>query len=206
MANFPFTLENLISELVKMPGIGRRSAQRIAFYILNSPRSEIQKLVSCIVKAKESICFCKVCNNLSDKETCSICQDPKRNKRSLCIVEGPNDVAVIESSGTFNGLYHVLLGAIAPLDGKGPQDLKINGLLTRIKNENINEVIIATDADTEGETTALYLTNLLKPANIKITRIGLGIPMGSNIEYADSQTISRAFEHRKEVHKETNQR
>ena len=202
MANFPVTLESLINELIKMPGVGRRSAQRIAFYILNSPRSEIQKLVSSIVRAKESICFCKVCNNLSDKEICSICDDATRARNSLCIVEGPNDVAVIENSGTFKGLYHVLLGSIAPLEGKGPQDLKINNLLQRIKNEHINEVIIATDADTEGETTSLYLTKILKPTGVRITRIGLGIPMGSNIEYADSHTISRAFEHRKEIHSE----
>ncbi len=199
MANFPTTLENLINELTKMPGIGRRSAQRIAFYILNVPRTEIQKLVSSIVKAKESICFCKVCNNLSDKETCSICQDQTRQRNSLCIVEGPSDVAVIENSSTFKGMYHVLLGSLAPLEGKGPEDLKINGLLQRIKNEQIKEIIIATDADTEGETTALYLTKLLQPTGVKITRIGLGIPMGSNIEYADSHTLSRAFEHRKEV-------
>lgn len=202
MANFPLTLENLINELVKMPGVGRRSAQRIAFYVLNSPRPEIQKLVSSIVKAKESVCFCKVCNNLSDKEVCSICDDATRTRNSLCIVEGPNDVAVIETSGTFKGLYHVLLGSIAPLEGKGPQDLKISNLLQRIKNEHINEIIIATDADTEGETTSLYLTKILKPTGVRITRIGLGIPMGSNIEYADSHTISRAFEHRKEIHSE----
>lgn len=202
MANFPLTLENLINELTKMPGIGRRSAQRIAFYILHVPKSEIQKLVSGIVKVKESIRFCKVCNNLSDREMCSICQDPTRERFRLCIVEGPSDVAVIENSGTFNGLYHVLLGAIAPLEGKGPQDLKINGLLQRINKEAIKEVIIATDADTEGESTALYLTDLFKPTGAKISRIGLGIPMGGNIEYADSHTISRAFEHRKEVHNE----
>ncbi len=202
MANFPLTLESLINELVKMPGVGRRSAQRIAFYVLNSPRPEIQKLVSSIVKAKESVCFCNVCNNLSDKEVCSICDDATRARNSLCIVEGPNDVAVIETSGTFKGLYHVLLGSIAPLEGKGPQDLKISNLLQRIKNEHINEIIIATDADTEGETTSLYLTKILKPTGVRITRIGLGIPMGSNIEYADSHTISRAFEHRKEIHSE----
>ena len=184
-----------------MPGVGRRSAQRLAFYILHVPRIEIQRLVSSIVKAKESIQFCKVCNNLSDKEVCFICQDPSRSKTAICIVEGPSDVAVIENSGIFHGLYHVLLGAIAPLDGKGPEDLKIDGLLERIKKENISEVIIATDADTEGETTALYLTKLLAPASVKITRIGLGIPMGGNIEYADSHTISRAFEHRKEASK-----
>jgi recombination protein RecR len=199
MAQFPPTLESLINELIKMPGVGRRSAQRLAFYILHAPKPEIQKLVSAIIKAKESIQFCKVCNNLSDKEVCSVCQDARRIRTSLCIVEGPTDVAVIENAGMFQGLYHVLLGAIAPLDGKGPQDLKINGLLERIKKENIKEIIIATDADTEGETTALYLTKLLRPINVKITRIGLGIPMGGNIEYADSHTISRAFEHRQEI-------
>ncbi|MBU2541760.1 MAG: recombination mediator RecR [Candidatus Omnitrophica bacterium] len=199
MANFPPTLENLIKELVKMPGIGRRSAQRIAFYILHSVRPEVKRLVSAIIRAKESICFCKVCNNLSDKEICSICQDPARIKTGLCIVEGPNDVAVIENAGTFKGRYHVLLGSIAPLEGKGPEDLKIDDLLQRIKQEGINELIIATDADTEGETTALYLTKFLKPTGVKITRIGLGIPMGGNIEYADSHTISQALEHRKEI-------
>jgi recombination protein RecR len=143
--------------------------------------------------------FCSLCHNLSEEELCKICQDARRQKDVICIVEKPTDVTAIEKSGSFNGVYHVLLGAISPLEGKGPGDLKIDTLMSRIKQNSIKEIIIATDADTEGETTALYLTKLIKPLGVKLSRIGLGLPVGSNLEYADSTTLSKSLESRRTI-------
>lgn len=184
---------------MKFPGIGRRSAERIIGYILNAPRDEIQGLSEALSKVKENIRFCRICNNFSEQELCRICQDSRRKKDIVCIVEKPSDVSAIEKAGNFNGVYHVLLGSISPLEGKSPSDLKIDGLLQRIKQDNIQEVIIATDADTEGETTALYLSKLIKPLGVKLMRLGIGIPMGSNLEYADATTLSKALESRRPV-------
>jgi recombination protein RecR len=189
----------LIEKLIRLPGIGRRSAERIIGYILNASSHEIKSLSEAIAKVKETVRFCRICNNLSEQELCRICQDNRRKKDVVCIVEKPSDVSAIEKTGNYSGVYHVLLGSIAPLEGKGPSDLKIDGLLQRIKQDNIKEVIIATDADTEGETTALYLAKLIKPQGVKLTRIGLGIPMGSNLEYADTSTLSKALESRREI-------
>jgi len=199
MSTYTDSIEKLIESLIKFPGIGRRSAERIIGYILGAPRDEIRNLLVAINKVKESVRFCRICNNLSDQDICKICQDVRRQKDIVCIVEKTSDVTAIEKTGNFHGLYHVLLGSIAPLEGKGPADLKIEGLLSRIKDNNIKEAIIATDTDTEGETTALYLAKLLKPLGVKLTRIGMGIPMGSNLEYADSATLSRAMESRREI-------
>ncbi len=199
MSTYTDSIEKLIESLIKFPGIGRRSAERIIGYILGAPRDEVRNLLVAINKVKESVRFCRICNNLSDQDICKICQDVRRQKDIVCIVEKTSDVTAIEKTGNFHGLYHVLLGSIAPLEGKGPADLKIEGLLSRIKDNNIKEAIIATDADTEGETTALYLAKLLKPLGVKLTRIGMGIPMGSNLEYADSATLSRAMESRREI-------
>lgn len=199
MAVYTESIERLMEKLGRLPGIGRRSAERIVWYILNASLAEIKNLSGAILKVKENVRFCKTCHNLSEQEECSICRDPRRNREILCVVERPNDVNLIEKTGTFHGLYHVLLGAIAPLEGKGPTDLKIDTLLNRIKQENIKEIIIATDSDTEGETTALYLTRLIKPLGTKLTRIGVGIPMGSNLEYADPATLSKALESRREI-------
>jgi recombination protein RecR len=199
MANYTESIEKLIEKLGRLPGIGRRSAERIVGYILNSSADEIRSLAAAIVRVKETIRSCRICNNLSEEEVCKICQDVRRKKDMVCIVEQPSDVNAIEKSGNFGGVYHVLMGSISPLEGKGPTDLKIESLLVRIKQNNIQEVIIATDADTEGETTALYLTKILKPLGVKLTRIGVGIPMGSNLEYADSATLSRAMESRREI-------
>lgn len=193
------SINKLIDSLVKFPGIGRRSAERIVNYILNAPKFQIKVLSELIYKVKESVRFCRICNNLSEEELCKICQDIRRQKDIVCIVENPSDVIAIEKAGNFKGAYHVLLGSISPLEGKGPSDLKIDGLLDRIKQNNIKEIIIATDADTEGETTALYLTKIIKPSGVKITRIGMGIPMGSNLEYADSTTLLKALEARREI-------
>jgi recombination protein RecR len=199
MAAYTGSIEKLINLLIKLPGIGRRSAERIIGYILDSSEEEIKNLSEGIVKVKENVHFCRICHNLSEQETCTICRDVRRNRGLLCVVERPSDVTSIEKTGTFHGLYHVLLGAIAPLEGKGPSDLKIDSLIKRIKEENIKEVIIATDSDTEGEVTALYLAKLIKPLGVSLSRIGLGLPVGSNLEYADSATLSKALESRRPV-------
>jgi recombination protein RecR len=199
MANYTQSIEKLIDSLIKVPGIGRRSAERIVAYILNASKDEIKTLSESIAKVKENVRFCNVCNNLSEEEICKICQDTRRNREIVCIVETPSDVTAIEKTGNFHGVYHVLLGSISPLEGKGPSDLKIDSLLQRIKQNSIKEVIIATDADTEGETTAMYLTKLIKPLGVNLSRIGLGLPFGSNLEYADSTTISKALESRRTI-------
>jgi len=199
MANYPETIEKLIERLVKLPGVGRRSAERMVTYIFNAGAEEINELASALVKVKENVHFCRICHNFSEEDTCSICRDVRRNREMLCVVEKPGDINSLEKAGAFHGLYHVLLGAIAPLEGKGPQDLKIESLIQRIKNENIKEVIIATDSDNEGEATALYLAKIMKPFGAKISRIGLGLPVGSNLEYADSATLSMALESRRVV-------
>lgn len=199
MSTYTESIEKLIEKLIKLPGIGRRSAERIIGYILNIPKEEVKSLAEAIYRTKENVRLCRICNNLSEQELCKICQDPRRQKDIVCIVEKPSDVMAIEKAGSFQGVYHVLLGSISPLEGKGPSDLKIDDLMERIKKNNIKEVIIATDADTEGETTALYLTKIIKPLGIKLTRIGMGIPMGSNLEYADSATLSKALESRREI-------
>jgi recombination protein RecR len=199
MSTYTESIEKLIERLIKLPGIGRRSAERVINYILGAPKEEISALAQAIEKVKESVRFCSICNNLSEQETCRICQNDRRSKDIVCIVEKPSDVTAIEKAGSFNGIYHVLLGAISPFDGISPADLKIEGLIARIKQGIIKEVIIATDADTSGETTAIYLTKLIKPLGVKVSRIGVGIPMGSNLEYADASTLSVALEARREV-------
>jgi len=197
MPAYTESIEKLIEKLVRLPGIGRRSAERIVGYILDRSGEEIKSLSEAISKVKENVRFCRICNNLSEGELCQICQDSRRKKEIICIVGKPSDVSAIEKTGNFNGVYHVLLGSISPLEGKGPSDLKIDGLLQRIKQDSIQEVIIATDADTEGETTALYLAKLIKPLGVKLMRLGIGIPMGSNLEYTNTTTLSKAIESRR---------
>ena len=199
MANYPKTIENLLERLIKFPGIGRRSAERIVFYLLGTSKEESERLAQDITRLKSHIRFCNICNNLGDGEICRICNDSTRQQDTICVVETPKDVGTIEKTGNYKGLYHVLLGAIAPLEGRGPKDLKIDGLIQRIENNHIEEVVIATDSDAEGETTALYIAKLLKPIGVKVSRIGFGIPVGSNIEYADAQTLSKALEARREL-------
>jgi recombination protein RecR len=199
MSFYPKVIDNLIERLIKLPGIGRRSAERMVRYILGASFDEIRSLANSIMEVKESVKLCKICNNLSEGETCLICRDNSRQRSVICVVENHSDVIAIEKTGSFKGLYHVLLGSISPLEGKGPNDLKIDGLLKRIKEENIQEVIIATDIDTEGETTALYLNKLLKPLGVKITRIGIGVPFGSNLEYIDPSTLAHALESRRQI-------
>lgn len=197
MPTYTDSIEKLIESLIKLPGIGRRSAERVVNYILGASRDEVRVLLEAINRVKVSVRFCRICYNLSEEETCKICQDARRHKDVICIVERPADVTAIEKAGTFQGVYHVLLGSIAPLEGRSPADLKIDALLNRIKENHIKEVIIATDADTEGETTALYLTKLIKPLGVNLSRIGLGLPMGSNLEYADASTLSKSLESRR---------
>lgn len=195
---YPISIEELIEQLVKLPGVGRRSAERIVTYILNSPKDNIVQLSEALLKVKSSIRLCKICNNLSDAEVCLICQDIIRHKDLVCVVEYPNDVLAIEKTGKYKGLYHVLMGPISPLDGRGPDDIRIGHLINRLKEQSVKEVIIATDSDTEGETTAMYISKVLKILRIKISRIGLGIPMGSTLEYLDEATLTKAIETRRE--------
>ena len=199
MSGFPASMKQLIEEFAKMPGIGPKSAQRLAFYILRASRNDAEALARAIAKVKESVKFCKVCNNLSDEELCDICSSKTRDRSILCIVEEPNDIMAIERAREYNGIYHVLLGSLSPLDGIGPSDLKIKELLERVKKEKFKEIIIATDFNTEGEATALYLMKQLKYSGAKLTRVAYGIPVGSDIEYADQATILKAFEGRREV-------
>ena len=199
MSNYPDSIEKLIQRMVKLPGIGRRSAERIVGYLLNATEDEVKGLAGSMLKVKESVRFCRICHNLSEEDTCAVCRDLRRNREVLCVVEKPGDVTTLEKAGAFHGLYHVLLGAIAPLEGKGPQDLTVESLVRRISDEKIKEVIIATDSDTEGEATALYLAKVLKPTGAHVSRIGLGLPVGSNLEYADPATLFVALESRRQV-------
>jgi recombination protein RecR len=193
------TIEKMIEELMKLPGIGRRSAQRIVYYVLETTREEVGALNEAIANVKAQVRFCSVCNNFSETEVCGICSDERRDKKIVCVIENPKDVENIERSGTFRGTYHVLLGAISPLEGRGPHDLKVNGLIDRVKSGQVAAVVLATDSDTEGEATAIFLTKLLRPLGVKVMRIGIGLPVGSNLEYADPATLARAIEGRREM-------
>ena len=196
---FPRPMNKLIRELSKMPGIGSRSAQRLTFHILQSSREDVDNLSDAIREVKENISFCKRCNNLSDGELCPICADSSRDGVKICVVENPSSVIAMEKSGTYSGLYHVLLGELSPIDGVGPDELKIKELIARVKKDNVKEVIIATDFTTEGETTALYLFEVLKPLKVTISRLARGVPVGASLEYADVATLQRAMEERREI-------
>lgn len=197
--SYPRLIENLMERLTRLPGIGRRSAERMVFWILNHPREEAEALAEAVIKLKDGLKFCRLCNNLSDTEICLICSDMTRDDKTVCVVEEPKDVLAIERSGAYRGHYHVLLGTISPAEGRGPADLKIHQLFNRLSSQNIQEVVIATDPDNEGEMTALYLSKQLKPTGVKISRIGLGIPVGSSLEYADLSTLSMSMNARREI-------
>lgn len=182
-----------------MPGIGIRTAERLAFYVLSANPESMARLSRAVEKVNRTIRFCKRCFNLSEGETCAICNDAGRDSHTLCVVEEPKDIITLERSGVYHGLYHVLLGVLSPLDGIGPQDIKIQSLLARVKAENIREVILATSSDTEGEATALYLIKVLKALKVKVTRLAQGIPVGSDLEFADRATLTRAMETRQEI-------
>ncbi|MCH8980897.1 recombination protein RecR [candidate division KSB1 bacterium] len=192
------SMEKAISELTKLPGIGRKSAQRLVFYLLKSPKYEVQQLADALYAIKEKIIFCTICFNITEADPCHICASHKRDQTTLCVVEEANDLLALEKTGEYKGLYHVLGGALSPLEGVGPDDLHIRDLLTRL-NGSTNEVILATNPNTEGEATALYLEKLIKPLEIKMTRIARGLPVGSAIEYADEITLTRALEGRMPV-------
>ncbi|MFH1798995.1 MAG: recombination mediator RecR [Candidatus Omnitrophota bacterium] len=195
---YPASMTRLIEEFSKMPGIGIRSAQRLTSYILRTPAKDVDTLLRYIHEVKEKVRFCENCNNLSEKEICSVCSDERRDHSKICAVGEPCGVFVMEKSGAYNGLYHVLLGELSPIDGVGPDDLKIKDLIARIKcDTGIKEIIIATNFTTEGETTALYLFEILKPFGITVTRLARGVPVGAVLEYADSATLQRAFEERR---------
>ena len=190
-------IQDLIDELGRLPGIGPKSAQRIAFHIIQSEKVDISRLVDVLRTVKEKVKFCSECGNLSEEELCRICRDERRDKNVICVVEESKDVISIEKTREFRGKYHVLGGAISPIDGIGPEQLRIKELLTRLQSADIEEVIIATDPNLEGEATATYLSRLLKPLGIKISRLASGLPVGGDLEYADEVTLGRAFEGRK---------
>lgn len=192
-------LNRLINELKKIPGIGAKSAQRISFYILKSPIEEVKALSDAIMDVKEKLKYCSVCNNITDVDPCRICSDEKRDGSLLCVVEEPYNVSAIEKTERYKGKYHVLLGTISPLQGRGPENIKIDELVKRVEKENIKEVIIATNPTVEGEATSQYIIQLLRPFNIKLTRLAIGIPVGSDIDFADQVTIARALEGRFEI-------
>ena len=192
-------IDRLIEALTRLPGIGRKTATRLAFHLLRADLSEAQDLARAILDVKERIRLCSGCFNLTDEDPCRICQDAHRSRGVLCVVEGPNDLMAIENTGEYRGRYHVLHGTISPLEGMGPEDIKVKELMERLKKEEISEVILATNPTVEGGTTALYLADLIRPLGVKVTRIAYGIPVGGEIEYVDGMTLSKALEGRREV-------
>ena len=194
----PEPLTRLIEQLQRLPGIGAKGAQRLAFHVLKTPREDADRLCEAIRAVKERVTYCSVCNNITDTDPCVYCTGATRDTRMICVVEEPQNVTVVEKTQGFKGLYHVLMGALSPLHGVGPDDLKIKGLLTRVGGGTVEEVILATNPTVEGEATALYLARLLKPLGVRVTRIAMGIPVGSDLEYADEVTMTRAMEGRRE--------
>lgn len=197
MARMIRPLANLYEQLRRLPGVGSKTAMRLAYHIIDMPESEVQQLVEALSSAKKSIHYCSQCFNLTDGEKCAVCSDPSRDHFTICVVEQPQDIAAMERSHGYNGLYHVLHGVLSPLDGVGPDKLKIRELFERLQQESISEIIIATNSDVEGEATATYLAQLLKPIGITVSRIAHGLPMGGDLEYADEVTLSKALENRR---------
>ncbi|MBF0619055.1 MAG: recombination protein RecR [Candidatus Omnitrophica bacterium] len=197
--SYPRVIENLIERLMKLPGIGRRSAERIVFWMLNNPREDVFKLSEGIVDLKENLRFCRICNNFAEQDVCTICTDTNRDQHTICVVENPKDAAAIEKTGMFKGQYHVLLGSIAPAEGRGPDDLHLDKLIRRVTEDGMQEVVIATDADMEGELTSLHVIKILKPLGVKVSRIGIGLPAGGAVEFADMSTLAMSFKSRRDV-------
>jgi len=196
--SFPDPLIRLIEELQRLPGIGPKGAQRLAFHILKTPREQTDRLSDALREVKERVTYCSVCNNITELDPCAYCSSGARDPHVICVVEEPQNVAAIEKTREFKGMYHVLMGALSPLQGVGPDDLKIKSLLGRVSN-GVTEVILATNPNVEGEATAIYLARLLKPLGVKVTRIAMGVPVGSDLEYADEVTMHKALEGRREV-------
>jgi len=195
----PDTLSRLVDELQRLPGIGAKSAQRLAFHLLKTPREEADRLCGAIQDLKDRMSYCSICSNNTDVDPCYFCTSPSRDQRLICVVEEPQNVSAIEKSGEYRGVYHVLMGALSPLHGVGPDDLRIRSLLVRVEGGGVDEVILATNPNVEGEATAIYLAKLLKPLGVKVTRIAMGVPVGSDLEYADEVTMHKAMEGRREV-------
>jgi recombination protein RecR len=197
--SLPASLQNLIDQFKRLPGIGAKSAQRLAFHVLKTPREDAERLIDALRDVKDRVTYCTICNNFTDVDPCQYCADPARDHRVVCVIEEPQNVNVIEKTGGFRGVYPVLLGSLSPLQGIGPDDLKIKGLLSRIAADEVEEIILATNPTVEGEATAIYLARLLKPLGVRVTRIATGIPVGSDLEYADELTMGKAMEGRREV-------
>ena len=196
--SLPDPFLRLIEELQRLPGIGPKGAQRLAFHILKTPREQTDRLADALREVKERVTYCSVCNNITDADPCTYCSSGERNHSVICVVEEPQNVSAVERSREFRGVYHVLMGALSPLQGIGPDDLKIKSLLSRVGN-GVTEIILATNPNVEGEATAIYLARLLKPFGVKVTRIAMGVPVGSDLEYADEVTMHKALEGRREV-------
>lgn len=199
MEYFPIPVAKLIEEFSKLPGIGKKTAQRLAFHVLDMNNEDATNLAKSIVYAKKNIKYCSICSNLTDNDPCIICSSQRRKRDLICVIEDPRDMVAMERTKEFNGLYHVLHGSISPMEGVGPEDIKIKELLQRIQKEPVEEVILATNSTIEGEATAMYISKLLKPMGIKVTRIAYGLPVGGDLEYADEVTLSKALEGRREI-------
>lgn len=199
MSFFPSSLENLIDKFASLPGVGRKSAQRLAFYILGLPEAEAKSFAAAVIEAKNNVRCCKICQNLTEDEICPICASDRRDRSIICVVSEPRDVLSIERGHEYNGLYHVLHGVLSPMSHVGPDDIRIKELLVRAAEPEVEEVIMATNPDTEGEATAMYISRLLKPFEIKVTRLAYGIPVGSNLEFTDDATLNRALDGRTEM-------
>jgi len=197
--SLPASLQELVEQFKTLPGIGAKSAQRLAFHVLRTPREDAERLCQAIRDVKDRVTYCSTCNNITDVDPCEYCSDAARDRRMICVVEEPQNVSVVDRSGGYRGMYHVLMGAISPLQGVGPDDLKIRGLLARIAAGGVDEVILATNPTVEGEATAIYLARLLKPLGLKVTRIATGIPVGSDLDYADDLSVSKSLDGRREV-------
>lgn len=197
MSYYARPLARLIKELSRLPGIGTKSAQRLAFYILSLDKREVADLASAILEAKENLKYCGICGNLTDQDPCILCEDKGRDEKIICVVESPKDVVAIEKTREYKGGYHVLHGAISPMDGIGPEDINIKALILRLQNSNVEEVILATNPNIEGEATAMYIAKLIKPSGIKVTRIAHGIPVGGDLDYSDEVTLIKALEGRR---------
>lgn len=195
---YPVAIEKLIEEFAKLPGIGHKTAQRLTLYVLNLPGDEVREFAKALIKARDTIKYCSVCGNFTDSDPCAICSNPNRDKSTICVIEEPKDVMSMEKIKEYNGVYHVLHGNISPMAGRGPEDIKLRELIKRI-NGDVREVIVATNPNVEGEATAMYISKILKPLEVKVTRIAHGIPVGGNLEYADEVTLLKALEGRTEI-------
>ena len=199
MDYYALPISNLIDQLSKLPGVGRKTAQRLAFFILDMDNIEVEKLANAMIDAKKEIKYCSICSNLTDVDPCNICRDKSRDKSTICVVEGPKDIIAMERTKEYRGQYHVLHGVISPMSSIGPGDIKVKELLERVYDENLKEIILAINPTVEGEATSLYISKLLKPIDIKVTRIAHGIPIGGDLEYFDEVTLSKAMENRREI-------